>query len=219
MKYHQLKILLADEHPIFRFGLKKLMEERFGFRVADEARNGRELLEKVSQTEFDMLVMDISYGDTDGIALVRRIMAQNDKLPALVLSGLTDENVILGVLKAGALGYVLKTTAPEALLPALKAVAHGQSYLSPEVSSQLLPTIMKQQPDPQPVSPAIPTGITAREKQVLRLIYDEHTNPEIAEQLNISRRTVDTHRKNLLHKIGARNTVGLIKFALREGVV
>lgn len=219
MKYQQLKILIADQQPIFRTGLQKIIGDADEFAAAVEAKNGQELVEKVSREDFDLVVMDIVYPDIDGISLLSQLLTVKEQLSILVLSGFREEEVILNVLKAGARGYILKTTGRDSLLHALRAVARGQSYFSPEVSSQLLPRIVKQGQDHLKEDKLVPISITPRERQILLLICEEFTNPEIAERLNISRRTVDTHRKNLLHKTSSRNTVGLIKFAMRERMI
>jgi DNA-binding NarL/FixJ family response regulator len=219
MKNQQLKILIADQQPIFRIGLQSIIGAADEFSTPVEATNGHELMEKVGAEDFDLVVMDVVYPDIDGIALLRQVLTVKEELSILVLSDFREEDVIVNVLKAGARGYILKTAGHDVLLHALRAVAKGQSYFSPEVSSQLLPRIVKEEKDRQKEDKIVPASITPRERQILLLICEEFTNPEIAVHLNISRRTVDTHRKNLLYKTRSRNTVGLIKFAMRERMI
>ncbi|MEM0997145.1 MAG: response regulator transcription factor [Bacteroidota bacterium] len=219
MENNRLNVLLADPQPVVRIGLKTIFAQSNGFRIVGEAGTGAELAEIVPSTSADLLLMEIWYPDASGIQLIEQIARGYADMPILILSGEDAEENILRGLQAGAKGYVLKTTSPDRLLQAATAVGNGQSYFSPEVSSQLLNRIVQPTVPPTTSRKTGPSLITNREKEVLLPICEEYTNPEIAERLNISRRTVDTHRKNLLQKIGVRNTAGLIRFALREGII
>lgn len=218
MTDQSIRLLIADDHRIFRAGLRALLQAEPGLEVAGEAANGLEVLDMLEKQPADVVLMDIDMGEPNGIDTTRLVREKFAQTQVLVLSMHSDISYIVSTLEAGASGYILKNTGKEEMLAAISAVARGDSYYSKEVSAKLV----KQLHERKKVANPLQTGtvaITAREAEVLRLIAEEYSNPEIAERLFISIRTVDTHRRNLIEKLGVKNTAGLVKFALRNGYV
>lgn len=213
------RFLIADDHPIFRSGIKALLEQISNFEVVAEAHNGREVLSLMERHDVDVIIMDIKMPDMNGIEATELVRKRFPQVSILALSMHDEERYIFEMLQAGAQGYILKNTGKQELVTAVNTLAKGESYFSPEVSSKLLHQFIRRRDSEAATERTGFAPITKREKEVLRLICAEYTNPEIAERLSISRRTVDTHRKNLLHKLGVKNTVGLIKYAMQHGLI
>lgn len=212
---HPLRVLVADEQALFRQGLKSLFQGTQDFRVVAEAETGKEAIFMLESVPCDLAMLNIHLHDPDGIAT---ILAIHEKYPDIIIVGLADqldEVLITRILHDGARGCLLKNASKAETIEAMQHIAAGELWVSPQISSQLLAGLIG---TTAPSAHAQPS-ITPREKEVLVLICQEFTNPEIAEKLNISRRTVDTHRNNLLQKLGVRNTVGLIKYALQKGLL
>ncbi len=210
----QINVLIADDHKIFRDGIKSLLDKEKGIQVVAEASTGTEVLEMIGKFKIDVAIMDIDMGTPNGIETTARLKKNYPGIHVLVLSMLGLHDFILQALEAGATGYILKNAGKDELLTAIKSVANGDSYFSREVSSSLIeqlhrPAGSKKKLADVPLSP--------REIEVLKLIAQEFSNQEIADKLFISIRTVDTHRRNLLEKLRVRNNVGLTKYAISKG--
>jgi DNA-binding NarL/FixJ family response regulator len=212
----KIKVLLADDHKIFREGVRSILEKEKDMEVAGEAANGIEIIEKFEQCEVDVLVLDIDIGKPNGIEITEMISKNYPDTKILILSMMGLHDFVIQALEKGAIGFLLKNTGKDEVLTAIRSVSKGDSYFSREVSSILIEQLHK---------PATSRGknadipISPREIEVLKLIAQEFSNSEIAEKLFISIRTVDTHRRNLLEKLGAKNTAGLVKFAIQKGLL
>lgn len=212
----QINIVIADDHKIFRDGIKSLLSKEKDINVVAEASNGIELLEIVEQHKIDVVIMDIDMGIPNGIETTAILKRKFPSINVLILSMLGLHDFIIQALEVGAIGYILKNAGLDEMLTAIKCVANGDSYFSKEVSASLIqqlnrPKTSKKKNTDIPLSP--------RELEVLNLIAQEYSNHEIAEKLFISIRTVDTHRRNLLEKLSMKNNVGLTKYAISKGLI
>lgn len=212
----KIRILLADDHKIFRDGVRSILEKEPDLEVVDEASNGTEVLEKINQQPVDVLVLDIDIGSPNGIEITEMISKTHPETKILILSMMGLHDFVIQALEKGAIGFLLKNTGKDEVLTAIRSIAKGDSYFSKEVSAILIEQLNK------PVSSRRKSAdipISPRELEVLKLIAEEYSNSEIAEKLFISIRTVDTHRRNLLEKLDVKNTAGLVKFAIRKGLL
>ena len=207
-------IAIADDHKLFREGLTELLSKQKELNVLGGAGNREELLEIIVKNKINVVIMDIDMGEISGIDLTEEILQKYPYLNVLALSMHGDKNYIVKMLEVGAKGYILKNAGKEEMLNAIHTVANGNTYLSSQVSSKLIEHIINPVGGGSKQSENVP--ITDREIEVLKLIADEYSNSEIAEKLFISVRTVDTHRRNLLEKLGVKNTAGLVKYAIQN---
>ena len=216
-----IDLLVVDDHRMIRDGIRASLSSVAHLRVADEAADGEEALTKLAQhPEVRVVVMDISLGGReDGVAVTRRMTEQFPAVRVLALTMHDEEAHITSMLQAGAAGYLLKATGMSELVTAIETVAQGESYFSQEVSATMMRRFMKHQASQNPSAISSPEQLTRREREVLVLIAEGYTNPEIAEKLFISPRTVDTHRRNLILKLDAKNTAGLVRYAIKYELV
>jgi len=208
------RVLIADDHQMFVDGLKSLLEEEKELCVVGEACNGLEVLEICDREAVDIVIMDINMPLMDGIQTSRELSKKHPSVKILGLSMYNDRDYISDILKAGAMGYVLKNTGKENLLTAISTLRSGANYLSEEVSKTLLSSFMKHLPYEQAME-----KISDREKEVLECIASGLTTHEIGDKLFISKNTVETHRKNLLYKLKARNTAELVNNAYKQRLI
>ncbi|MEQ9308913.1 MAG: response regulator transcription factor [Balneolaceae bacterium] len=208
------KILLADDHKIVRDGIKALIEDEKNFNVVAEAENGLEAIELCKNIDIDIAIIDMNMPKMNGIELIVQLRKEYKNLKLLVLSMVNQHDIIKKSVESGVNGYLLKSSSSEELLTALQTIIDGGHYFCEESTK----TIMEGLAGINPRKYTAIEEITVREREVLTLICKELTNAEIAERLNISIRTVDSHRRNLLQKIGAKNTAGLVKFAIKTGL-
>lgn len=211
-----LKIAIVDDHDIVRDGIRLLLEDEPGFDVAWEARHGKEALQACKDHDTDLIIMDITMPEMDGIEATKKITEQYDEVKILALTMLNEDQHIRKMIKAGASGYVLKSAGRDELIKAINAIADGQHYFSDEATQSILQELVN--PVVSRSSSPKDIHITEREMEVLKLIVNEFTNQEIADKLYVSVRTVDAHRRNLLQKTGAKNTAGLVKYALQNNL-
>lgn len=208
-----INILLADDHQIFREGLKALLEEAEMLNVLVQASNGVQVLKQLENHKVDIVMMDIHMPVMTGIECMQEIKKKHPELPVLALTMAADEIYIKRMLKAGANGYLLKNSGGKELLKAIEAVLMGQQYYSEKVGQIIMDSLAGKQKPKAANTPA--KVLTPREIEILKLIATEHSNGEIAEQLFISVRTVDAHKRNILQKIGAKNTAGMTRYAFK----
>ena len=208
---HPLRILFVEDHSIFRRALTTFLNGRAEFEVVAQVPSAEKALAYLRQHPVDLVLSDLHLPDATDCRLVEQLAVDYRGTPLLVLSAECAEEQVLDVIRAGAKGYVTKNAAMEELIIAIKALASGNSYFSKEISANLLLQIGRRGRDTAKPANA-PHRLTPREWQVLQFIHDELTNREIAEQLFISPRTVDTHKRNLIKKLQVKNTVGLVKF-------
>lgn len=209
-----IKILLADDHSIVRAGLARIIEESGDIQVVAEASDGREAIRKATETPLDVAVVDISMPGLDGLEVITQLQTLNPKLPVLVLTMHEEEQYVIRVFSAGAMGYITKRSAPEQLVTAIRKVHGGSRYLSDSAAELLALHVAKGTP-----GRSLLDSLSNREIQVLRRLAMGQTTREIAESYNISTKTVDTYRFRLLRKLNLRNNTELSRFAIQNGLV
>jgi DNA-binding NarL/FixJ family response regulator len=208
-----MKILIADDHGIVRGGMKLLIERQPDMEVVAEAADGVEAFERAVQVRPDLAVLDVSMPRLTGLQAARQIKAHVPSCQVLMLSMHDDQRYVFDALRAGASGYVLKREVDDALLDAIRSVHRGEAFLTNAVERSLIREWMSDEsagPD-EPLSP--------REQEVLKLIAEAHTNKEIAETLHLAEKTVESHRANILRKLGMRDRVELVRYAVRRGLI
>lgn len=212
-----IRVVVADDHHIVRQGICALLEKVPDIEVVGEAQDGREALELVMRVEPDVLVTDISMPHLNGIQVAERLQVTRINTRVIVLSMYSDESLVRQALNKGVLGYLLKRSVAEELLIAIRAASRDETYLSPEVASQVLDDYL---------AGKSPSGgdtlfeqLSPREREVLKLIAEGNTNREIAELMTISIKTVEKHRANLMAKLNVRDLAGLIRIAIKHGLI
>jgi two-component system response regulator NreC len=212
-----IRVLLAEDHTLFRKGLRSLLDTEAGIEVVGEAENGREALEKVQQLHPDIVLMDISMPELNGLEATYQIKQQFPEINVLILTMHADEEYVFQILRAGASGYVLKHAEPSELVMAIQATARGGSFLSPSISRTVIERYI-QQAEAMTEEDSYEL-LTPREREVLQLIAEGHSTRDIAERLCISVKTVETHRAHVIEKLDLHSTAELVKYAIRKGVV
>jgi len=210
-----IRVLLVDDHRMLREGLRALVSSSPDMEVVGEASDGRMAVEMAHTLAPDVIVMDIGMPELNGVDATRRVKAENKNVKIIALSTHTDRNYVHHMLEAGANGYVLKISAPDELVRAIRAVSLGQTYLC----SELPPLAIKRPGRAQNGGPAsVYATLGSREREVLQLVAEGKTSAETAKQMSISTKTVETHRRNIVQKLGLRGTAELTKYAVREGL-
>lgn len=210
-----IKILIADDHAIVRAGLRAIITSEVDLELVGEATGGVDAIEQVNSLLPDILVLDISMSDLDGIEVIKTLRKNNMQCKILVLTVHEDEALLREVLKLGASGYIIKHAAETELISAINAVIRGDLYIHPKMIRALI--------EPENKHSRKISGshepLTTREEEILRLIVQGYTNKQVAEELNISIRTVEGHRANLTDKLGLRNRVDLLRFAKENHII
>ena len=210
------KVLLADDHKIFRDGLRTLIEKE-GMDVLGEAENGRMAIKLAEKLMPDVVIMDVSMPDMNGIEATRKIIAAIPNVKVIGLSMHSDRRFVLGMLEAGASGYLLKDCAFEELASAIAQVSTGNAYLSPKIADVVVKGYLNKTDDTRPGGAG--AVLTSREREILQLIAEGLTAKEVAAHVFLSVKTVETHRRNIMQKLNMRSTADLTKYAIREGLV
>lgn len=208
-----ISILIADDHAIFREGLRQIFEDVPDIVVAGEASSGQEVLEKVSKNDYDLLLLDIAMPGLSGLDTLKLLKSQKPKLRVLVLSMYPEEQYAVRAIKAGAYGYITKAGASEELIGAIRKISGGGRYISASIAEKLLFNL-----DPEPDRP-LHERLSDREYQILCLIARGRTVGEIAEELCLSVKTVSTHRTHILEKMRLKTNAELTNYALKLGLV
>lgn len=208
-------VLLVDDQDLVRSGLRRILRRKDGFVVVAECSDGDEVFDALAEQSVDVVVMDLRMKRVDGIEATRRL-AEAGGPPVLALTTFNEDDLLSGVLRAGAAGFVLKDSSAEELIRAVRSVAHGDSYLDPAVTSRVLSTYRKSAEGPRQVQVS---ELTGRELDVLTLIGRGHTNAEIAEQLFISGVTVKSHIGRIFDKLRLRDRAAAIVYAYDHGIV
>ncbi|HEY4977726.1 MAG TPA: response regulator transcription factor [Candidatus Acidoferrum sp.] len=213
----KIRILLADDHKLMRSGLRVLLEQQADLTVVAEASDGREAVALVASHKPDVLVMDIGMPNLNGIEAATQITQSHPEISIVMLSMHSDESYVLRALKAGAKGYLLKDSAEADLIRAVHSVAEGKSFFSPAVSKVLLDDYVRKlkrsgTDDPYDL-------LTPREREVLQLVAEGKSNKEVAQMLNLSVYTVETHRSNIMEKLNLHGVPELILYAVRKGII
>ncbi len=212
-----IRILLADDHAVVRDGLRALLDRQPDFVVVAEASDGRECLELAEQHSPDVVMMDVAMPKMNGIEAARRILATNPSTAIVILSMHQDESYVLQSLKAGAKGYLLKDSPREDVLEAIRSAAQGRAFLSRKVSRMLQEDYVEQLQ-----SKGLDDSydlLTDREREILQLLAEGRANKEVANLLNISPTTVETHRGHILRKLSLHGTADLILYAVRKRII
>jgi two-component system, NarL family, response regulator NreC len=212
-----IRILLADDHTVVRDGLRALLERQPDMAVVAEATDGRESVRLAEEQAPDVVVMDIAMPNMNGIEATRRILAANPRTAVVVLSMHQDESYVLRSLKAGAKGYLLKESLRGEVLEAIRAVSQGRSYLTRKIGRILQEDYVRQM-ERRGLEDSYDL-LTDREREVLQLAAEGRTNKEVANLLNISLTTVETHRTHILQKLGLHSIPELILYAVRKGII
>ena len=208
-----LRVLLADDHGIVRSGLRMLLDRQDGMHVVAEVEDGVAAVEAALREEPDIAILDVAMPKMTGIQATREIKQRRPNVTVLLLSMYDEERYLFDGLRAGASGYVLKRAADEELIEAVRSVASGKSYL-PAITQSTLVREWLDRGDEAPRDP-----LTPREQDVVKLIAEAYTNKQIGEILNVSEKTVESHRANVLAKLGMRDRVELVRYAIRRGLI
>jgi DNA-binding NarL/FixJ family response regulator len=210
------RILVADDHPIVRSGLRKLLNSKPDLEVVAEAENGAEAVEKAMAEDIHLAILDVSMPRMTGIQAAAQLHKRRPELRLLMLSLYDDEQFLFEALKAGAAGYVLKSSADEDIVEACRKTMRGEAFLYPSAITSLVREYIERKGSETTTSIEI---LTQRELEVLKLIAEAHTSKEIAAELVISVKTVERHRQNILDKLGMRDRVELTRYAIRRGLI
>jgi DNA-binding NarL/FixJ family response regulator len=207
-----MRVLIADDHGIVRSGLRLLLERQSDIEVVAEAADGAEARELALRERPDLAILDVKMPKLTGLQATREIKQQAPEIAVLILSMHDDERYLFEALKAGASGYVLKAQADTDLLEAIRAVQRGEPFLTPDAQRALITDLLER---------GAPTdeGLTPREEEVVKLVAEAHTSKQIAEILHLSEKTVENHRANAMRKLGMRDRVELVRYAIRKGLV
>ena len=214
-----IRVFIVDDHTLIRDGLRTLLAADPLFEVVGEASNGQALLDQLPTVATDVVLLDLNMPVLDGLATTHRLREEYPDLRILLLSMMTHERTIGEALAAGAHGYVLKNADKYEVVAALQGVAAGKRFLCSEIGLGLLEKLLLQEPRPPALGTSPGVSLTHREREILQLVASGLTNQEIADQLFTSKRTVESHRQNLLEKTGARNTPALVKYAMEHDLL
>lgn len=215
-----INVVLADDHILVRDGIKSLLEDQEGVHVIDEASDGKEAVKVVEKSKPDVLIVDIRMPEMNGIEVVKVLKESNNSVKTLVLSMHDSEEYVLNAINAGADGYLLKGSSKEEFIKALQMVASGGKYFTGDVSSIIIKNMIKGGVQEEGVEKSESIfNLTKREKQILALVLDGKSNKEIAENLNVSKRTAEVHRFNLMKKLDVKNLIELTKIASKYQLV
>lgn len=209
------RILLVDDHELMREGLRSILEKENDIEVVGEAADGRSAVMLARKLEPDIVLMDVVMKDLNGIESTRQILAESPRVKVIALSSHADERYVQAILEAGASGYVLKANAYDNLRSAIDAVGRGKSYLSPEVTEAV---IQASRGGTELRADPLRAGLSPREKEVLQLLAEGLSSPEIGHRLFVATNTVETHRRNIMRKLDLHSVADLTKYAVREGL-
>ena len=213
-----IRVLLVDDQDLVRAGLRGVLRQQFGFEIAGECADGTEVLAAVADCEPDIVLMDVRMPLLDGVAATRRLRAERPSMPVLALTTFDDDEALAGMLRAGAAGFVLKEIPGEQLHRAVRIVAEGGAWLDPAVTSRVL-AVYRTAPAAPPAPPRTLDLLTSREREVLSLIGQGHTNAEIARQLFVGEGTVKTHINHVFTKLNLRDRAAAIIFAYDHNLI
>lgn len=210
-----IRVVLADDHRIIREGIRNLLDREPDIDVIGEASDGREVILKNQELQPDVLIMDITMPNLNGIDATRKIIKQNPETRIIALSMHSDHHFVAEMLQAGATAYLLKDCVYDELVQAIKLVCMGKTYLSPEVASLLVKDYRSQS---QQATGTKSETLTPREREVLQLMAEGHSTKNIAEKLYLSAKTIEAHRAQIMRKLNIHNVAELTKYAIREGL-
>jgi DNA-binding NarL/FixJ family response regulator len=215
----KIRIFLVDDHQLVRDGIKALLMSAEDITILGEASSGKECFEKIAGNPPDILILDISLPDTNGIEITRRISAEYPSIRVLILSMYTNEDFITNAVKAGARGYLPKNTSRGELLNAIHAIHEGEEFYAETISRIMLRSYVRNVKQGDLSGQGGPVPLTSREIEILRLFAEGFINKEISDQLDISIRTVETHKNHIMKKLELKSTVELVKYAIKNKIV
>lgn len=213
----KIRVLLAEDHTIVRKGLRSLLDAEADVEVVGEADNGRQAIEQVCELHPDVVLMDITMPELSGLEATRRIKTRYPQVQVLVLTMHANEQYVLEILRAGASGYLVKQSAVAEMMLAIRAVHRGDSFLSPAISRQVIDEYSRRAE--AALGDTQYDRLTPREREVLQLVAEGHSNREIADMLCISIKTVEAHRSHLMDKLDLHNTAELTRYAIARGLI
>ena len=211
------RVLLVDDHPLFREGVRALLSAEPDIEVVGEAADGKQAIELAGKLSPDIIVMDLVMPGMNGLQAARQLHDKFPDIKVLILSMYDDDEYVCQILKAGASGYVLKRAASDDLLRAIREVEKGGSALHPTVAAKLIKDYVRRAKSTEQRDSG--SVLTARESEVLTLVAEGHTNQQIADMLGLGRKTVDTHRTNIMRKLDLHDVTALVKYALKRGLI
>lgn len=211
-----IRILLADDHTLVRAGIRSLLESLPDVEIVGECEDGREAVALVEKHSPDVAVLDIGMPGLNGIEAARRISATSSRTRIVMLSMHTEPTYVRQALEAGASGYLLKSAAASELPLAIRSVMRGETYLTPRISQEVVRGYLRPE---EGSAPAPLAGLTGRQREILQLVAEGQSTKEIAHRLNVSIKTVETHRQRLMDRLDIHDVPGLVRFAIRAGIV
>ena len=214
----KIRVLLADDHPLVRSGLIRLLEPHKDITVVGEAEDGEEAIQKAKQLKPDVVVIDLSMPKVSGVEAAKVLQKECPGARVLVLTMHENEEYVYQIFKSGAGGYILKNAGREEIAKAIRAVAKGERFFSPRVSEIMVEGYLRKAEDREKKPAPVDVPLTTREKEVLSLIAEGLNNQQIADKLFISPRTVDTHRTNIMQKLDIHDAVNLVRYAIEHGI-
>ncbi|MHC4855324.1 MAG: response regulator [Planctomycetota bacterium] len=209
------KVLLVDDHEIMREGISALLRRYSEFEVVGQAADGRRALEMASQLKPDIIIMDVGMPNLNGVDATKQLLSMNPELKIMALSTHSDGAIVAKMIKAGAKGYILKESAFEELVEGLNTLQDGRTFLCNKISKVVFSDYVDLVTNPKVMDG---DGLSGREREVLQLVAEGHTTKQIAEILNLSTKTIDSHREHIMEKLGIRNVAGLTRYAIRQGM-
>jgi DNA-binding NarL/FixJ family response regulator len=213
------KILIADDHAMFADGIASILKAEDDIEVVGQCLDGPSVIEFLKKGKADILLLDVNLPGMSGIEVCKKVVTDYNETKVLAISMFNEESFVTEILNNGAMGYILKNTGREELLKAINTILSGTSYFSKDVTETIMKGLMNQRKGSSQESRKLIPKVSRREKEVLDLIIKEHTTQEIANQLFISLKTVESHRSNLLAKLNARNTAGLVRIAMENNLL
>jgi two-component system nitrate/nitrite response regulator NarL len=213
------KILIVDDHEVVRDGLRNILTSLDNISIAGEAGNGEDAVKMYSSLKPDLVIMDISMPGMNGIEATRVIKEKDPDARILILTMHDNQEYLNQIIRSGAKGFILKNTDKEELLDAVKTVAGGDNFFSKDISKLIIDNYIRTAKETEKSDAYKEVPLTKREIEILKLIASGYSNQEIANILYISYNTVDTHRKNIMHKLSIKNTAGLVRYAIEKGLI
>jgi DNA-binding NarL/FixJ family response regulator len=216
-----IRVLIAEDHALVRAGFRALLDTLPEIEVVAEASNGYETIEQVNKLQPDVVLMDISMPRMNGVEATQRINRDFPQVRVIILSMHATEEYVLQVLRVGAVGYLLKDTAPAEFNLAIRAVANGETYLCSGVAQHVIDYVQRTQLE-NPIQKRIPNPyeqLTPRQREILQLVVEGHSSLEIGHALNISVKTVERHRTDIMERLNIHDLPGLVRYAVRAGII
>lgn len=211
-----IRVILADDHDIMREGLRLILKQVPDVEIVGEAKDGREALDLVRKLHPQLVIMDIGMPNLNGVEATRQIVADDSDVKIIALSALTDKRYVLGMLEAGAIAYLVKSSAGDQLVQAIRSAMLGRRFISPQVADAVVDGYLNRGEE---VDSLVSGPLAKREREILQMLAEGKTSKQIANTLGISVRTIETHRRNIMQKLDLHNLADLTRYAIREGLI